>query len=1057
MWVRAGEKRSMKRRGIRNAVVVFALALLCGCRRQETDSQKLLTLAARSERPIDARLTGFDWQQARVQRGPHTNPLDPERLELAGAASTVIQSLANDSSARARHEAGAAYLLIDRDRDAIDALESAVRQSPKDAAYWSDLSAARYTLAAREKRPHELPQALADADHALRLHPALPDALYNRALIIESLGVTEAARRAWQRYAAADPSTHWSAEALHHLGNLRVVTTRDEFQQHLAAASRAFRGGNDALLVALARNYPQESRTWSEGPLLAKWADAIHKNDAKTAAETLSIVRKLGAALAEFNGVHTVDGIVATIDRADAEHVRILADAHATYRDGRVLYSQRRVADAQKQLRHAEELFKRTGSPMALITDYYLASCIHGSNRIAEALQALDAVSARVDANRYPALAAEIGWEKSVAHASIGEWEAAIRNASHSRQIFSRLGETQNRAEMDMLLAGDLSRTSQPDRAWKARIAAFPVLSRGGSFDRIQISLITAMNAEAAQDRLDCALALATVALDEIHRTNPAPGTAIAEARRAESLSMIGERQQAHAAINSARASANAIPDIGARRMTLAAIDIAEGVVIRDENPDASLRLINPAIAFYESSYRNALPQAYLERGRTHVRAKDEDAALADFESGIREVDAQRSSIADRNLRGTIYDTEPELFSEAIDLLLRRGDTERAFAFSDSARARSVYEQPGDRRASGLGHTDAGQLRSSLPAGTALIEYAVLRDHVVAFYVSPAKSGVVKIATKRAALATLVARYADSLQSRRDLGSTLRASEDLFRLLIEPVTAQLAGIHSLIVVPDRELHGVPFAALYDQHRGHYLVDDFRISVATNAGTVLTKSGPSALEPALIVGDPHDDNAASLHDAANEAETIAAMYPSSTLLTGERATRARFIAAAQHSSLIHYAGHADTDSFDSIGSLHLVSDGTAGSGDLDSGAIAALHLKNAPLVILAACGTMRGNSEHIEGMPSIARSFLAAGARNVIGTLWDVDDEAVAPLFRRIHEELRGGSTAADALRNAQLSLAHARDPHLSHPATWAPVELLGDANVQLPTPSKRNL
>ena len=179
---------------VQKAVVVFALALLCGCRRQQSPSEHLRALAPHSARPIDARLSGFDWQEARLQRGKTL--LDPSRLDLAGAAGAVIQSLLNDSSAQARHESGAAYLLIDRDRDAIDALESAVRQSPNNAAYWSDLAAARYTLAVTEKRPHELPQALADADHAIRLDPKLPDPIFNRALIIEALGISEAARRA---------------------------------------------------------------------------------------------------------------------------------------------------------------------------------------------------------------------------------------------------------------------------------------------------------------------------------------------------------------------------------------------------------------------------------------------------------------------------------------------------------------------------------------------------------------------------------------------------------------------------------------------------------------------------------------------------------------------------------------------------------------------------------------------------------------------------------------------------------------------------------------------
>ena len=44
---------------------------------------------------------------------------------------------------------------------------------------------------------------------------------------------------------------------------------------------------------------------------------------------------------------------------------------------------------------------------------------------------------------------------------------------------------------------------------------------------------------------------------------------------------------------------------------------------------------------------------------------------------GIRELDAQRASLARKDARATIYDTAPELFSESIALLLRHGDVIR--------------------------------------------------------------------------------------------------------------------------------------------------------------------------------------------------------------------------------------------------------------------------------------------------------------------------------------------------------------------------------------------
>jgi CHAT domain-containing protein len=1036
------------RAAVRGVFTILVVAL-CACRAaEESPSEKLKALATHSGRPIDARLTGFDWPAARLQRATHASLLDPARLELAGAASTVIQSQLNDSSARARHESGAAYLLIDRDRDAIDALESAVRQSPKNAAYWSDLAAARYTLAVTEKRPHELPQALADADHALRLDPKLQDALFNRALIVEALGISEAARRAWQRYAAADPSSHWSAEAMRHLGDLRVVTTRDEFQNHLATASLAL--PNTAPLVALARNYPQEARTWSEGPILAKWADAFHKGDFKAAADTLTIVRTLGTALAEFNHVQSVADIVATIDHANPADTRTLADAHAIYRDGRILYSQRRIADAQKKLQEARALFARVGSPMTLIADYYLANCLYDSNHIAEAARALDDVAERVDPIRYPGLTAEIKWERTLTHASAGDWEAAIGTASQARKIFDSLGEIENRGEMDMLLSNDFDLISQPAAAWAARVAAQKVLGRAGSVDRIRISLLTSIQAEVEQGNFETALSLAAIAVDDLRHGGQPMAMCVAESWRAQALARLGDIDAAVRSIESARQMAQTIFDPALQRRTLADIDTAEAAV-RRSTPSTSLRLLDSVIAFYRSSGDTAwLPNAYLERGRTLVAAKNDAAALVDFDTALREIDSERSSITDRNLRGRFYDTERGLASEKIALLLRQGETASAFEFCDAARARSVYEQLENRPMAKAFPTVAERLLPRLPARTALLEYALLEDSVLIFYIAPSHIGVVRAGASPAVLRTAIERCNDLLQRRSPIQTVQQQLAVLYQILIKPIAAQVAGADRLIIVPDRQIHEVPFGALYDTERHRYIVDDYTVSLAPRAALITRSIPRQALTPVLVVSDPRNGDEPALPNAMQEANAIGSMYDSATLLIAEHATRARFIAAAQRSGMIHYAGHADSSSADPFGSLHLVSDASGRSGDLDANAIASLNLRRAELVILAACGTMRGDFQHVEGMPSIARAFLAAGARNVVGTLWEVDDDAVTPLFQRMHSELRHGSDPPAALRIAQAAFAHDRNVRLSHPSTWAPVEILAYAYEQQP-------
>jgi CHAT domain-containing protein len=470
---------------------------------------------------------------------------------------------------------------------------------------------------------------------------------------------------------------------------------------------------------------------------------------------------------------------------------------------------------------------------------------------------------------------------------------------------------------------------------------------------------------------------------------------------------------------------------------------------VRRNTPSSSLRLLDSAIAFYQSTGGTAwLPRAYLERGRTFVAAKNDAAALVDFDTALREIDSERSSITDRDLRRMFYDAERGLTSEKIALLLRRGETASAFEFADAARARSVYEQLNHRTMAESSPTIAEQLLPRLPARTALLEYVVLENSVVIFYVAPSHTGVVSAGASPAFLRTAIERGNDLLQHRSTIQAVQQQLAVLYQILIKPIAAQVAGTDRLIIVPDRQIHEVPFAALYDAERNRYLVDDYTISLAPSAKMIARPIPRQPLAPVLVVSDPHGANESALPNATQEANAVAAMYDSATLLIAERATRDRFIAAAQRSGMIHYAGHADSSSADPFGALHLASDASGRTGDLDANAIASLNLSRAELVILAACGTMRGDFQHVEGMPSIARAFLAAGARNVIGTLWEVDDDAVAPLFQRMHAELRHGSDPPAALHIAQVALAHDRNPRLAHPSTWAPVEILAYVDEQ---------
>jgi CHAT domain-containing protein len=63
-----------------------------------------------------------------------------------------------------------------------------------------------------------------------------------------------------------------------------------------------------------------------------------------------------------------------------------------------------------------------------------------------------------------------------------------------------------------------------------------------------------------------------------------------------------------------------------------------------------------------------------------------------------------------------------------------------------------------------------------------------------------------------------------------------------------------------------------------------------------------------------------------------------------------------------------------------------------------------------LVVLSACQTGLGTELRGEGLNSLTRGFLYAGAARVIATLWRVDDAATAELMKRFYQGLYGAYT-----------------------------------------------
>src|SRR6185436_17521590 len=108
---------------------------------------------------------------------------------------------------------------------AVLMLEVMSRRLPNDAKVLSDLSAAYLVLAERNNSKEDASLALSAANRALEIDRLMPEALFNRALALQTSGMTADARIAWQAYLTIDDRSGWADEAR---AQLRILSNQPE-------------------------------------------------------------------------------------------------------------------------------------------------------------------------------------------------------------------------------------------------------------------------------------------------------------------------------------------------------------------------------------------------------------------------------------------------------------------------------------------------------------------------------------------------------------------------------------------------------------------------------------------------------------------------------------------------------------------------------------------------------------------------------------------------------------------------------------------------------------
>jgi len=168
-----------------------------------------------------------------------------------------------------------------------------------------------------------------------------------------------------------------------------------------------------------------------------------------------------------------------------------------------------------------------------------------------------------------------------------------------------------------------------------------------------------------------------------------------------------------------------------------------------------------------------------------------------------------------------------------------------------------------------------------------------------------------------------------------------------------------------------------------------------------------------------------------------------------LLLGADATESKFKSEPlSNFKIIHFAVHGlSTPQFPDRAALILGRDPKSNEdGLLQVREIMQLSLA-ADLVTLSACDTATGRPEGEEGIDGLVEPFLLAGAKSVLGALWDVKDTAAMQFMTNFYTQLARGEDIASALRQAKLDyLENMGDPP---PAYWAAFVLVGDGSAPI--------
>ncbi|XHR84660.1 MAG: CHAT domain-containing protein [Gloeotrichia echinulata GP01] len=331
------------------------------------------------------------------------------------------------------------------------------------------------------------------------------------------------------------------------------------------------------------------------------------------------------------------------------------------------------------------------------------------------------------------------------------------------------------------------------------------------------------------------------------------------------------------------------------------------------------------------------------------------------------------------------------------------------------------------------------QFQKTLDQRTAIIEWYIASDRILAFVVKPNGQALILWQSQPEDLEALINwaneylgdydeyKQKTSVKWQNQLEERLKKLAQILHL--EEILAQVPKeCDRLILIPHRYLHLFPLHALPVGES--YLLDLFPKGVGYAPSCQILQQVESRQRPdfqsLFAIQNPTED----LDYADLEVESILPLFSSHEVLSNRKATKAALTQAIpqlREVYCLHFSCHGSFDPNSPLDSCLVLANPDEKALDLNKCLTLGnlferdFDLNQCRLVVLSACETglidFTNNSDEYIGLPS---GFLYAGSVGVVNSLWTVDDLSTSFLMIKFFQNCQAALTANQDMSVASL-------------------------------------